>query len=170
MIKKLEDNIFRICKECPPYLLFVFYQEGEERLKFKVIGHLQNQQNHLQPYYFKDYVYAEMPDLIRLNFANLREIFEEIQQTSRSNFGFDQQAGLRVGLQVGTKVRFCLFQLQAAEHTYLETVEALLWQAESEAENQQAPEQFYLHEMRLIRAVNERHTQEISHLEAKLKA
>jgi hypothetical protein len=135
MIRKVDRDVYRIWKECPPFLLQIFYQEGVEILRLKVVDHpqLEEQPSRLQKvYYFKDYNYAEMPNLIRINFSNLREIFEEMRLTSRDNFRFDSQEGLCISLQVGTKVRHCLFVLDQVEHTYLETVEGMLWMAETE--------------------------------------
>ena len=46
----------------------------------------------------------------------------------------------------------------------------MLWKAETEVEQHQTPEQFYLYEMMQLRAVNERHTQEIGYLHGEIKA
>ncbi len=78
MIKKVDKDVYRIWKECPPYLLQVFYQEGVEMLRLKIIDHPQQDEHSgltQKVYYFKDYQYEEMPPLIRSNFLNLREIF-----------------------------------------------------------------------------------------------
>jgi hypothetical protein len=116
MVTKVDRDVYRIWKECPPYLLQVFYQEGAEgleMLRVKIMDHPQ-QQNfgfYQKFYYYKDYSYQEMPELIRSNFANLKEIFEEMRLTSRDNFRFNRDEGLRIGLQVGSKIKHCLFPL-----------------------------------------------------------
>lgn len=80
MVTKVDRDVYRIWKECPPYLLQVFYQEGVEggeMLRLKIMDHPQQKNNfdYQKVYYYKDYSYLEMPELIRLNFSNLKEIF-----------------------------------------------------------------------------------------------
>lgn len=117
MVTKVDRDVYRIWKDCPPYLLQVFYQEGvegTEMLRLKIMDNPQQKSNFVlyqKVYYYKDYSYQEMPELIRLNFANLKEIFEEMRLTSRDNFRFNPDEGLRVGLQVGSKIKHCLFPL-----------------------------------------------------------
>jgi hypothetical protein len=52
-----------------------------------------------------------MPNLIRINFSNLKELFDEIHVTSSDCLHFDPQKGLQIDLQVGNKVKHCLFVL-----------------------------------------------------------
>jgi hypothetical protein len=39
MMRKVDRNVFKIVKECNLHLLQVFYQEGVEMLRLKVIDH-----------------------------------------------------------------------------------------------------------------------------------
>ena len=39
MMRKVDRNVFKIVKECNLHLLQVFYQEGTEMLRLKVIDH-----------------------------------------------------------------------------------------------------------------------------------
>lgn len=73
MIKRVEQNVYRICKECTPFLLLVFYHEIEAKMRLKVMAHPQAGQESLEQryYYYKDFQFQEMPDLIRYNFTNL---------------------------------------------------------------------------------------------------
>jgi hypothetical protein len=112
MFRKLEENLWRVNKEFANHLLIVLYHSQNEMLRLKVVAHQEPGQD-ARKYYYKDFHYAEMPDLIRHNFQNMGEIIEEVRITAKDHFHFDAaQAVLKVGLQIGSKLKQCLFQLQ----------------------------------------------------------
>lgn len=128
MIKKLDDNLWRITKEFSPFVLLMFYQNKPEIIRLKVFMEKDMLQEPKR-YFYKDFNYEEMPDLFRLNFDNLLEIFDEIRLASVDCFQFQLETGvLMITLQFGHKLKQCLFQLDSQDYTYLETVELLLSQ------------------------------------------
>lgn len=111
MIRKLEDNFWRITKDCDPFLLLIFYQSITPLVRLKI---LETRSIHEQPRhcYFKDLTFDQMPPLIKFNFNNLAEIFEEIRITSKDCFHFDRGANaLKISLQIGSKLKHCVFHL-----------------------------------------------------------
>ncbi len=167
MIRQIEHSLLRVAKEIDPFLLLLFYHSApnSQALRLKVLL-----PGEAKKCYCKDLAYEHLPALIRQNFGSLGEFFEEMRIISRNCFHFEGEAGqLTISLQVGSKLKRCLFELEEAEYTYTESVELLLHQTEKEMQQAEHPEQVYLRELQDLRTTNLRLTKEISSLSTALQ-